>query len=145
MAALADVLVGASDHAAQVVPMMRTPAKKAFCVLRLTALLLGASVVYSGSVMGQSQTEQFWLGGRYDGNRVVVYFDKVKFKGTMSPVVKTIPPPVADGFFSPTELPPSYLARFLTSRNVEHFAIGDRYDVLTGRSARVMTLTSLVG
>ena len=125
--------------------MTRTPAQKAFRVLRLTALLLVASVVHGGSVVGQSQTERFWLGGRYDGNRIVVYFDKVKFNGTMLPIATMIPPPVADGFFSPNEVPPSYLARFLTGRDVEHFAIGDRYDVLTAGGTLTMTLTSLVG
>ena len=26
--------------------------------------------------------ERFWIGGRYDGSRVIVYFDAVKFNGT---------------------------------------------------------------
>jgi hypothetical protein len=57
-----------------------------------------------------------------------------------------LPIPVADAFFNPVELPASYIARFQTKPNAEHFAIGDRYDLLLGNGTiTTIKLTALVG
>ena len=50
------------------------------------------------------------------------------------------------GFFDPVELPASYIARFQATPNAEHFALGDRYDLLLGNGIITMVkLTTLVG
>jgi hypothetical protein len=94
----------------------------------------------------QKQEERFWLAGRYDGNRVIVYFDAVKFNGTMPSIAQKLPEPEARGFFAPVKLPLTYVAKFQTRPGVEHFVIGERYDLLLdyGKVATV-TLTTLVG
>jgi hypothetical protein len=115
-------------------------------VLRLTALLFGLLALHSAPTFGQGKSERFWLAGRYDGNRVVVYFDAVKFKGTMSSSAGKIAAPVADGFFKPVELPANFITRFQNTPNAEHFAIGDRYDLLLGNGIiATIKLTTLVG
>jgi len=90
--------------------------------------------------------EQFWLAGRYDGNRVIVYFDAVQFHGTVPHTARRIADPAVGGFFMPMELPTSYVAQFLKAPDMERFALGDRYDLLldSGQVATV-TLTKLVG
>lgn len=94
----------------------------------------------------QSGSERFWLAGRYDGNRVVIYFEAVKFGNTLPGDAGIIPYPVADAFFDPMELKRDYIARFQQQPQTEHFAIGDRYDLLVGDgSAVTVTLTTLVG
>jgi hypothetical protein len=99
-----------------------------------------------GVALAQSQPERFWLAGRYDWNRVLVYFDSVKFGGTVPSETKKIPCPVAVGLFCPAELPGSYIARFQKSPDVEHFALGDKYDlILDANSVATVTLTTLVG
>jgi hypothetical protein len=121
-------------------------ASRKLIVLRLTALLFGLFAMYSTPTFGQRAPERFWLAGRYDGNRVIVYFDAVKFKGTMLSNATKISYPVAEGFFGPVELPASYIARFQTTPNAEHFAIGDRYDLLLGNGViATIKLTTLVG
>jgi hypothetical protein len=108
--------------------------------------LLGLLAVHRTPTFGQSESERFWLAGRYDGNRVVIYFDAVKFEGTMASNAREIAPPMADAFFSPVELPPSYVARFQKTPNAEHFDIGDRYDLLLGNGTiATIKLTTLVG
>src|ERR1700680_2534300 len=94
----------------------------------------------------QAQAERFWLAGRYDGNRVVVYFGAVKLEGTTSSNAHKLVNPVAGAFFPPVELPASYIARFQITPNAEHFAIGDRYDLLLGNGViATIKLTLLVG
>jgi len=113
---------------------------------RLALLLFGILAVHCAPTFGQGKPERFWLAGRYDGNRVVVYFDAVKFKGTMSTSARKLTAPVADGFFDPVELPASYIARFQNGPDAEHFAIGDRYDLLLGNgTVATIRLTTLVG
>ncbi len=103
-------------------------------------------VILSTQVFGQETPERFWVAGRYDGNRVVVYFNKVRFEGTMSSKARQIAPPVSDLFFSPVELPASYLAGLQDKPNAEHFAIGDRYDLMLGNGTiATIELTTLVG
>jgi hypothetical protein len=126
--------------------MMHVPPNKKLIVLRLVAPLLGLFTVHSTVCFGQRESERFWLAGRYDGNRVVVYFDAVKFMGTMSPNAHEIADPVAEAFFNPVELPTSYIARFQTAPNAEYFALGDRYDLLLGNGTiSTIKLTTLVG
>ena len=46
-----------------------------FFLIRLTILLLGVATAQSAPTHAQTQPNRFWLAGRYDGNRIVVYFD----------------------------------------------------------------------
>ena len=95
---------------------------------------------------GQQNPERFWLAGRYDGDRVVIYFQAVKFAGTMPPNARKIADPVVAGFFSPVELPANYIAHFQAASNAERFALGDSYDLLLGNGSVVpIKLTMLVG
>jgi len=64
-------------------------------------------------VSAQTKPERFWLAGRYDGNRVIIYFNSVKFNGTLPAKAEEIANPVVDGFFTPMELPANYIAQFL--------------------------------
>jgi hypothetical protein len=126
--------------------MTIVPAKRNFALRRLAALILGLLAVYRTATFGQKEPEGFWLAGRYDGSRVVVYFDAVKFEGTMSSNSRKIANPVATAFFTPVDLPASYIARFQKTPIAEHFAIGDRYDLLLGNGTiATIELTSLIG
>jgi hypothetical protein len=126
--------------------MMTFLVRRKFNFGPLALLLFGLLAVHCAPTFGQGKPARFWLAGRYDGNRVVVYFDAVKFKGTMSASASQIAAPVADGFFDPGELPASYIARFQNTPNAEHFAIGDRYDLLLGNGTiATIRLTTLVG
>lgn len=117
---------------------------KLLLVLPLT-LLLGLVGADRSSAFGQSQREHFWLAGRYDGNRVIIYFDAVKFNKTVPSDARRITDPVVGGFFQPVELPASYIAQFQKRPNTEHFALGEEYDVLSGSNAIHVKLTTLVG
>lgn len=98
------------------------------------------------SLLAQTQPERFWLAGRYDGNRIIVYFDAVKFNGTAPPDAEKLPCPIALGFFCPVKLPANYVAQFQKGPNAEHFASGDKYDLLfDGGSVATVTITTLVG
>ncbi len=119
--------------------------KSRFFPLRLVGPLLAFVMCFTPGFC-QAQAERFWLAGRYDGNRVVVYFDAVKFEGTMSSNAHKIANPVAGAFFTPVELPASFIARFQKTPKAEHFAIGDRYDLLLGNGTiATIRLTTLVG
>jgi len=103
-------------------------------------------MLLSVQLFGQEPPERFWVAGRYDGNRIVVYFNKVRFEGAMSTKARKIAPPVSDLFFSPVELPISYIAELQNRPNAEHFAIGDRYDLMLGNGTiATLKLTTLVG
>jgi hypothetical protein len=94
----------------------------------------------------QAPAERFWIGGRYDGNRIIVYFDAVKLAGTLPGSAIKIAYPVATGFFSPVALPQDYIDRFQRSPGAERFKSGDRYDLLMNDGAIApFTLTTLVG
>jgi hypothetical protein len=102
-------------------------------------------LVACGVISAQQSSERFWLAGRYDGNRVVVYFNKVHFNGTIPVNAQKIAPAVSN-LFDPVELPESYVAGFLSAPGAEHFAIGDRYDLIQAEGIiTTVTLTSLVG
>jgi hypothetical protein len=64
----------------------------------------------------------------------------------MSANARKIASPVASSFFAPVELPADYIARFQNAPNAEHFAIGDRYDLLLGNGTiATVKLTTLIG
>lgn len=92
------------------------------------------------------QQERFWIAGRYDGNRVIVYFDAVKFNRTKPSLAERLPGPVARGFFMPEKLPWAYVAKLQNGPDAEHFKMGDVYDLLLdeGKIAPV-TLTTMIG
>lgn len=113
---------------------------------RLALLLFGFLVMNCAPTFSQVKPERFWLAGRYDGNRVVIYFDAVKFKGAMASSAKKITAPVVFGFFGPVELPASFISRFQNTPGAEHFAIGNRYDLLLGNGEiATIRLTTLLG
>jgi hypothetical protein len=123
--------------------MRAVPVTEKWIAWSLAALLL---VLLPAPTFGQNEPERFWLAGRYDGNRVVIYFDAVKFKGTMSSNARKIGNPVASEFFTPVELPAGYVARFQNAPQSEHFAIGDRYDLLLGNGVTAtIKLSTLIG
>ena len=65
----------------------------------------------------QAERPRFWIAGRYDGNRVIIYFDTVRFNNTVPPNAPRVVEPVAGGFFLPVKLPASYIANFLMEPN----------------------------
>jgi hypothetical protein len=81
-------------------------------------------------IFGQKTDERYWLAGRYDGNRVLVYFDAVKFEGTMTANAHKIAPPVAAAFLSP-----------LNFRQATLSAFRKLHMLSTLRSATAMTLS----
>ena len=98
------------------------------------------------SVLAQTQRERFWLAGRYDGNRVLVYFQAIKFKHTIPTNARQLPGAVVGGFFGQVELPASYIAQFQKGPEAERFAIGDQYDLLVENGTAVpVKLSNLVG
>jgi hypothetical protein len=97
-----------------------------------------------GPVPAQTARERLWIGGRYDGNRVIVYFDAVKFGNTVPRGVR-IADPVADRLLSPIEVRAGYIGQFENEPGAERFALGDRYDVLSGGEAIEVEVTKLVG
>lgn len=110
------------------------------------ALTLALTAFQTVSVFAQNNPERFWLAGRYDGDRIIVYFDAVKFGDTFPKDAGIIAYPIADAFFDPMVLRPEDVARFQKGPQSERFAIGDRYDLLLGDgSAVAVKLTSLVG
>jgi len=114
-------------------------------LLFLPALLLAFPHTQSNSAPANGAGERFWLAGRYDGNTVVVYFDAVKFGKAIPSNAKEISPPVVNGFFQPDAVSANDIAQFQKTPEAEHFAPGDRYDLLSssGQTATV-TLTDLI-
>ena len=128
--------------------------------LLLAALALGLVTGHGDSALAQTTPgetpreqvtsaiggERFWLAGRYDRTRVVVYFEAVKFKGAFPSDAKSITRPIARAFFTPKALPVSSVPAFQEDPGAEHFAIGDRYDLLLdGGRVATITLVTLVG
>lgn len=112
----------------------------------LQQLALAVTVALGPSAFAQMQRERFWLAGRYDGNRVLVYLHAVKFKHTVPTNARQLPDAVVGGFFGQVELPASYIAQFQKGPEAEHFAIGDQYDLLVENGTAVpVTLSTLVG
>ena len=114
--------------------------------MRLTILFLGVIAGRSSLLLAQTQPDRVWLAGRYDGNRLVVYFDAVQFNGRVPHDAEKLVCPMAVGFFCPVKLPASYIAQFQKGPNMEHFALGDKYDVVQdGSSILTVTVTTLSG
>lgn len=112
----------------------------------LRLVILALAIVAVQPSLAQSHPERFWLAGRYDGNRIIVYFDAVKFNGTVPTNVEKLACPIALGFFCPVKLPANYIAQFQKEPNAEHFALGDKYDLLLDEgSVAPVTITTLVG
>jgi hypothetical protein len=114
-------------------------------VLCLLLLTLALAAPHPVPALAQTKPERFWLAGRYDGNRVIVYFDAVKFNGALPSASRPLPEPVVPGFFSPVEPPAGFVASFENGSAAERFAIGDRYDLLEGYDAvATIKLTTLI-
>lgn len=89
--------------------------------------------------------EKYWLAGRYDGDRVIIYFYSSNFSGDASSFGRSIAAPVIEAFFDPFEITAHFLDRVKPSEGAEHFTIGDRYDVLLGNGTiATVRLTELV-
>jgi hypothetical protein len=127
---------------------------------RLAAFALGLVTAYGNPTHSQTTPgetpreyianaifgERFWLAGRYDRTRVVIYFEAVKFKDSFPSDAQRIAAPIAHGFFDPKVLPASSVAVFQDEPGAEHFATGDRYDLLLdGGRVATITLATLVG
>jgi hypothetical protein len=109
-------------------------------------LFLGVIAGRSSLLLAQTQPDRIWLAGRYDGNRLVVYFDAVHFNGTVPHDAEKLVCPMAVGFFCPVKLPSSYIAHFQKGPNMEHFALGDKHDVVQdGSGILTVTVTTLIG
>lgn len=92
-----------------------------------------------------SFAEKYWLAGRYDGNRVIIYFYSSNFSGDASSFGRAIVGPVIEAFFDPFEITTRFLDQVKAPEGAEHFAIGDRYDVLLGNGTiATVRLTELV-
>ncbi|HTU47956.1 MAG TPA: hypothetical protein VMF91_23055 [Bryobacteraceae bacterium] len=106
------------------------------------------AAVIAGSVPSVAQTPKprLWLAGRYDGNRIIVFFDAVKFGGAVPRTARALPIPATFGFLFQDELPANYVAQFTRKAGVEQFRVGDRYDLLLGDGrVATATITTLVG
>jgi hypothetical protein len=113
-----------------------------FAILNVASLALVLAGT-SASAQCQTKPDRVWLAGRYDGNRVIIYFDAVRFDDTLPPNAARIVDPVAGRFFQPVRLSASYLANFL--KESDRFALGEEYDVLIDGGAIRVKLTTLVG
>src|SRR6185312_6718115 len=121
---------------------MSAPANRLNFFLVRSALAIGIAVMQCSAVLAQTQPDRVWLAGRYDGNRLVVYFDAVQFNGTVPHDAEKLVCPVAVGFFCPAKLPASYIAQFQKGPNMEHFALGDKYDVVDGSGLLTVSVTT---
>jgi hypothetical protein len=124
-----------------------------FVMLRRSALILlvGPAAVAAiasrtdRSLTPEAPAERIWIAGRYDGDRVVIYFATAHFHDTVPASAAKIAEPKADAFFDPDSLSRADVARFRDA-GTEQFAAGDRYDlILDSGHVATITLTSLVG
>ncbi len=112
---------------------------------RSRMMLVAGEFLFSGPVRcGHSRPNGFgWRTASM--NRVLVYFDAVKFKGTLPKGAPRISDPLT-GEFIALELPANYLATYQKQSGAEAFHLGDRYDLLTAEGAALtVTLTTLIG
>lgn len=124
---------------------MSAPAYRPNSFFVRSVLALGIALMQCSAALAQTQTDRIWLAGRYDGNRLVVYFDAVQFNGTVPHDAEKLICPIAVGFFCPVKIPASYLAQFQKGPNMEHFALGDKYEVVDGSGLLTVTVTTLLG
>jgi hypothetical protein len=114
--------------------------------MRLLVIAIAIFTLQCSGALAQTQSERFWIAGRYDWNRVLIYLDAVQFEGKFPEKVEKIPCPIQIGLFCPVKLPTSVIAQFQKRPNSEHFALGDKYDLFVdGSSVATVTLTALVG
>src|SRR5882762_7602980 len=80
---------------------MRLPAHRAksFLMHLIVVALVSTTWQCHAALAQKKLAEQFWLAGRYDGNRVIVYFDAVQFHGTVPHTARRIADPAVGGFF----------------------------------------------
>jgi hypothetical protein len=102
----------------------------------ILALLAACGTSQSFAASADSIAERFWLAGRYDGNRVIVYFDAVKFGAHFPPNVAPLAPAIAEGFFTPLRLSTAFVNSMKRKPTAEHFHVGDRFDLLLGHDHR---------
>jgi len=113
-------------------------------LMHLAVLAIG--IWLCPAALAQKPPERFWMAGRYDGDRVIVYFNAVHFRGTLPPSAKRIADPVVKGFYRPRQLAASYVAQFVATPDAEHFSLGMKYDlILDYGHVATATLTTLVG
>lgn len=120
--------------------------RRDFALLALVLLTLQPFLMPQTNPKEQPADERFWIAGRYDGNRIIVYFDAVKFEGTVPSIREKLTDPVTAGFFIPEKLPWAYVAKFQKRADAEQFKLGDKYDLLLGcGKVAPVTLTTMVG
>lgn len=68
-------------------------------------------LVQGKSIPDRPQPERFWLAGRYDRSRIIVYCDALHCNGSMPAHAPALALPAAEGFFASVELPANYLAQ----------------------------------
>lgn len=108
-------------------------------------LVLGILALQPCIVRAQTQPERFWITGRYDRTRIIVYFDAVKFNGTLPATAKKLVPE-ASRFFEAVEISAKFIAPFKKAPSAEHFAVGDKYDlILEENHIATVSLTTLLG
>lgn len=113
--------------------------------LRLTVVFLGIAILQPHVALSQTESERLWMAGRYDGNRIIVYFDAVQFNGTLPATPKNMVP-AAGHFFEAVELSPEFIAPLQKTLTSEHFALGDHYDlILEENHVATVSLTTLIG
>jgi hypothetical protein len=113
--------------------------------LALCLVFLLVGIAAHGAAFAQDQPQRFWLAGRYDRNRVVVYFEAVKFNGTL-PTTGMKLTPVATLFFDAVEVPASFIASFQKGPTSERFSLGGHYDlILEENHIATVALTTFVG
>jgi hypothetical protein len=114
-------------------------------LLRLIALLLGIISLQPCILLAQTQPERFWLAGRYDRTRIIIYFDAVKFNGTLPATAKKLVPE-AVRFFEAVGISEKFIAPFQKAPSSEHFAVGDQYNlILEENHVATVSLTTLIG
>src|SRR5512135_3178919 len=100
-------------------------------IMMSCAVSLAAIVSPAGPARAPSApAERIWIAGRYDRSRIVVYFATAHFHDSTPASARKIAPPKADGFFDPISLSRSDVERFRTDTAPQHFAVGDRYDLV---------------
>jgi hypothetical protein len=115
------------------------------CLIELTIPVLGVALALCTPAAAQTQGDRFWIAGRYDGNRIIVYFDAVKFNGTLPSDAHKLASPVVTGFFEPVQPPESYIVHLQKGSGAEQFHLGDHYDLISDEGHIAMvTLTTLI-
>jgi hypothetical protein len=110
--------------------------------VRLCAILtvIAGLIDVHAAVSGQTP-DRIWLAGRYDRNRVLIYFDAVKLGGA-DPNARLLPSAAAEALFMQ---PRTVTARTRVAleqkyKGLEHLAVGDHYSLLLD-AGRIATVT----